>query len=45
MTVGELDERISSAELTEWQAHDQLTAYEQEQEQKRAEMEARMRKA
>jgi len=44
MTVSELDQRISSAELVEWIAHDELTRFEREQEQKRQEMESRMRR-
>ena len=35
MTVEELLNRVSSAELTEWRAHDELTAWEQEQASKK----------
>jgi hypothetical protein len=44
MTVAELSVRMSSAELVDWMAHDQLTAFEREHAQKEAEMKARARR-
>ena len=43
MTVAELLARISSFELTEWMAHDELTAAERDHAQKQAEMKAQLR--
>lgn len=43
MTVAELGERMSSAELTMWVAHDQLTAAEREHEAQMARARSRRR--
>jgi len=37
MTVGDLMDRMSSSELTEWQAYFELVAYEQERRRRLAE--------
>ena len=44
MTVAELGARMSSAELTNWMAHDLLTAAEREHESQMAEQRARARR-
>jgi hypothetical protein len=43
MTKAELCGRMSHAELIEWVAHDELTAFEREHAAKAAEMEAKAR--
>lgn len=44
MTRAELDERLSSHELAEWIAYDQLAAFDREQAEREAEMKAKMRR-
>ena len=44
MTVADLLSRVSSLELTDWIAHDELSAVEREHAQKEAEMKAQMRR-
>ena len=44
MTRDELRVRMSHAELVDWVAHDELTAFEREHAQKEAEMAARARR-
>lgn len=44
MTVGELLARISSLELTEWMAHDALTALDAEHAAKTAEMKSGLKR-
>lgn len=43
MTVEELSERISAAELIEWMAHDELTMAEREAARAKARLQAKAR--
>lgn len=43
MTVADLSERMTYAELALWVAHDELTAFDREMAQREAEMKARAR--